>query len=159
MCPTVILATSLTVRLNGFESRDIVSIGIISGASGHGIPLGIKVRRYPHFFFFMPIKTIKKKGENRQCADRRQMRGKGKTVGKQPHKIAGGDKQGKRKYKRKILQPVFADVIEHKLVNKFINAFGNALCHSRNQRFFFAGRTQTQELPTRPTKSYKETNW
>ena len=45
MCPTVMFATSHTVRLNGFDNNDIISIGIIRGAIIHGIPAGKNVRK------------------------------------------------------------------------------------------------------------------
>ena len=45
MWPTVMLATRRTVRLNGFDKNDIISIGTISGAKAKGIPLGKKVLR------------------------------------------------------------------------------------------------------------------
>ena len=58
MCPTVILATRRTVRLNGFDKYDIVSIGIISGAKAKGIPLGKNVLKNLIFFFLMPTHML-----------------------------------------------------------------------------------------------------
>ena len=43
--PTTILATKRIERLNGFDNKDIASIGIISGARGQGTPLGKNVRK------------------------------------------------------------------------------------------------------------------
>ena len=59
MCPTVMLATRRTVRLNGFDKKEIISIGIIKGAKAKGMPLGKKVRNQPIFFFLMPIIMLK----------------------------------------------------------------------------------------------------
>ena len=56
--PTVMLATSRTVRLKGLESREMASIGTTSGASTSGMPLGINVRKYPHFRLRMPTATL-----------------------------------------------------------------------------------------------------
>ena len=39
MCPTVMLATSRTVRLKGLESREMASIGTTSGASTSGMAI------------------------------------------------------------------------------------------------------------------------
>lgn len=64
--PTVILATKRTVKLKGFDKNEIISIGIISGARAKGIPLGIKVRSQPSFFFLMPIPML----NNRAMTDK-----------------------------------------------------------------------------------------
>ena len=41
--PITIFITKRTVKLNDFESNDIISIGTINGANHKGIPLGRKV--------------------------------------------------------------------------------------------------------------------
>ena len=43
MCPTVMLATKRTVKLNGFDNKEIASIGTTKGAKAKGIPLGKNV--------------------------------------------------------------------------------------------------------------------
>ena len=54
ICPTVMFATKRTVRLKGFDNKDIASIGTTNGAKATGIPLGKNVLKYPHFFTFIP---------------------------------------------------------------------------------------------------------
>ena len=44
-----------------FDKNDTISIGIISGAKGKGIPLGKNVLSQPIFFFFIPIITLNNK--------------------------------------------------------------------------------------------------
>ena len=61
MCPTVILATKRTVKLNGLDKNEIVSIGIIKGAKATGIPLGKNVLNQPIFFFLMPMQMLNAK--------------------------------------------------------------------------------------------------
>ncbi len=58
MCPTVILATKRTVKLNGLDKNEIVSIGMIKGAKAKGIPFGKKVLSQPSFFFFIPMQML-----------------------------------------------------------------------------------------------------
>ena len=58
MCPTVILATRRTVKLKGFDKKEIISIGTINGANAKGIPLGKKVLNQPIFFFLIPTHTL-----------------------------------------------------------------------------------------------------
>ena len=58
ICPTVILATRRTVKLKGFERKETISIGTISGARAKGMPYGKKVLNLPSFFFLMPITTL-----------------------------------------------------------------------------------------------------
>ena len=59
--PTVILATKRTVKLKGFDKKEIISIGTISGANAKGMPLGRNVRSQPSFFFFMPMPMLNSK--------------------------------------------------------------------------------------------------
>lgn len=58
ICPTVMLATKRTVRLKGLESIEIVSIGMISGASASGIPFGHKSSEITPFAFLIPTAIL-----------------------------------------------------------------------------------------------------
>ena len=61
MCPTVIFATKRTVKLNGLDKNEIVSIGMINGANATGIPLGKNVLNQPNFFLRIPIHILNAK--------------------------------------------------------------------------------------------------
>ena len=105
MCPTVILATRRTVRLNGFDKKEIISIGMINGANAKGIPLGKKVLNQPIFFFLMPIIMLK----TRAIIDRLPTAVKCdvnvKAYGNNPKRLPNATNVNKQKIKGKYFSP------------------------------------------------------
>ena len=60
MCPAVILANSLIIKANGFVKTPNISIGIIIGSSGNGVPGGLtRCFQYPLFADTVIIINVK----------------------------------------------------------------------------------------------------
>ena len=58
MCPTIMFTVRRTVKLNGFEQNDMISIGIKIGAIAHGVPCGKKFVNQFNPRFFNPMTTV-----------------------------------------------------------------------------------------------------